>query len=239
MHKSIEDLARRWLKPRADGLSLIESRVLESTLERKTISTDLNKAFVARQTFGDRLADNIARFGGSWSFILSFIAFLVVWTGVNTWLLAQKAFDPYRKSCYKKGPDGTLCDVENRVHVCGGCRGGKWACTGPNGGGCGSTDRTLTSLCAHYGVVHAGAHDCADDAIATVRLLWKLLEAWPEMARWKLETLHQHQVGWRADQQAGLRKFFDKVGKDHDGMCPAWPVHTAACAGAHRQAVAA
>lgn len=154
--------------------------------------------------------------------------------GVVDPMVIEKAFDPYRKSCYKKSPDGTPCDVENRVHVCGGCRGGKWSC-----GGCGSTDRTLTSLCNHYGVVLTDAHDAAADAIACVRLLFKLLEGWPQIAAWKLDTLHAHQETWRAEQQAGLRAFFDRVGKEHDGMCPAWPLHTAACAGSHREAVAA
>jgi DNA polymerase-3 subunit epsilon len=153
--------------------------------------------------------------------------------GVVDPMVIEKAYDPWRKSCYKKGPDGP-CDVENRVHVCGGCRGGKHQC-----GGCGSTDRTLTSLCAHYGVVLTSAHDAAADAIASVRLLGKLIAGWPQMASWKLPTLHAHQETWRAEQQNGLREFFEKVGKDHDGMCPAWPVHTPACAAAHQSAVAA
>lgn len=151
--------------------------------------------------------------------------------GVVDPMVIEKAFDPYRKSCYKAAG----CNAEERHHECGGCRGGKVKC-----GGCGSTDRTLTSLCAHYGVVLGDqAHDAAADAIACVRVLFKLLEAWPEMARWKLETLHRYQVGWRREQQAGLAKWFDKVGKDHDGCCGAWPVHTPACSAAHREVVPA
>lgn len=154
--------------------------------------------------------------------------------GVVDPMVIERAFDRYRKTCYKKAPDGAECDRDNSVHVCGGCRGGKYRC-----GGCGTTDRTLTSLCAHYGVRLTEAHDAAADAIACVRVLFKLLDGWPEMARWKLDTLFKHQVEWRRTQQAGLRDFFDKVGKDHDGCCGAWPIHTAGCAGAHRQVVAA
>jgi len=95
MNKTIDDLANRWLKRRPDGLSQLESRVLQSTLERTTISRDTNKAVAFHQTFGDRLADTIARIGGSWSFILGFIAFLIVWTAGNVWLLTRDAFDPY------------------------------------------------------------------------------------------------------------------------------------------------
>ncbi|BAB48328.1 mlr0821 [Mesorhizobium japonicum MAFF 303099] len=69
--------------------------MLQSTLERTTISRDTNKAVAFHQTFGDRLADTIARIGGSWSFILGFIAFLILWTSGNVWLLTRDAFDPY------------------------------------------------------------------------------------------------------------------------------------------------
>ena len=49
----------------------------------------------ARREFGDRVADSIARVGGSWTFIISFIVFLVVWTLGNVWLLGREGFDPY------------------------------------------------------------------------------------------------------------------------------------------------
>ncbi|TIM81237.1 MAG: cyclic nucleotide-binding protein, partial [Mesorhizobium sp.] len=67
MNKTIEDLANRWLRRRPDGLSQVESQVLQSTLERTTIAKDTNRAVAFHQTFGDRLADTIARIGGSWS----------------------------------------------------------------------------------------------------------------------------------------------------------------------------
>ncbi|RWB03969.1 DUF1003 domain-containing protein [Mesorhizobium sp.] len=95
MNKTIEELANRWLRRRPDGLSQVESQVLQSTLERTTIAKDTNKAVAFHQTFGDRLADTIARIGGSWSFILGFIAFLILWTSGNAWLLSRDAFDPY------------------------------------------------------------------------------------------------------------------------------------------------
>ncbi|UCI17129.1 DUF1003 domain-containing protein [Mesorhizobium sp. B2-1-8] len=95
MNKTIDDLANRWLRRKPDGLSQLESRVLQSTIERTTITRDINKAVAFHQTFGDRLADAIARIGGSWSFILTFVAFLIVWTSGNVWLLSRDAFDPY------------------------------------------------------------------------------------------------------------------------------------------------
>ncbi|TPM36052.1 DUF1003 domain-containing protein [Mesorhizobium sp. B2-3-5] len=95
MYKTIDELANRWFKRRPDGLTQLESRVLQSTFERTTITRDTNKAVAFHQTFGDRLADTIARIGGSWSFILAFLAFLVLWTAGNVWLLSRDAFDPY------------------------------------------------------------------------------------------------------------------------------------------------
>jgi uncharacterized membrane protein len=79
----------------ADELGDIEKRVIAKAHERRIISTDVNAAFSAEASFGERLADSIARVGGSWSFILAFIGFLVVWTIVNTVILLSRAFDPY------------------------------------------------------------------------------------------------------------------------------------------------
>ncbi len=51
--------------------------------------------FKQKLTFGQRSADAIAKFGGSWSFIIVFFLFLISWMGVNSWLLITKSFDPY------------------------------------------------------------------------------------------------------------------------------------------------
>jgi uncharacterized membrane protein len=48
-----------------------------------------------KTTFGERTADKIAEFGGSWTFIISFGLFIAVWICVNVWLLLNKGFDPY------------------------------------------------------------------------------------------------------------------------------------------------
>ncbi|WP_193613127.1 hypothetical protein [Nocardioides lijunqiniae] len=150
--------------------------------------------------------------------------------GVVDPMVIEKQYDPFRKICLK----APGCRRDEGHHECGGCRGGKVRC-----GGCGATDKKLESLCTHYGVRHGGAHDAAADAIASARLLRKLLTAWPQMASWRLPTLHEHQVTWRREQMDGLRSFFDKAGTAHDGCCGVWPVHTSACAGAHRVEVAA
>ena len=56
------------------------------------------RVFADELTFGERLADKVASFGGSWTFILLFAALLCLWTGANTYVLHQP-FDPYPYIC--------------------------------------------------------------------------------------------------------------------------------------------
>jgi uncharacterized membrane protein len=58
---------------------------------------DLNRAFDAELTFGERLADRVAAFGGSWTFIVVFWVALAAWIVLNSYLLHRggHAFDPY------------------------------------------------------------------------------------------------------------------------------------------------
>jgi uncharacterized membrane protein len=51
--------------------------------------------FREKLTFGQRSADRLANVGGSWWFILAFFIFIVVWMGINSWILFKKPFDPY------------------------------------------------------------------------------------------------------------------------------------------------
>ena len=64
---------------------------------KQLISRNINQEFEDTASFGDRLADRVARFGGSWTFIALFVALIVAWIVLNTVLLAQRsaAFDPY------------------------------------------------------------------------------------------------------------------------------------------------
>ncbi|HRC85360.1 MAG TPA: DUF1003 domain-containing protein [Thermoanaerobaculia bacterium] len=76
-------------------LSSLEREVVEDLSEQDITSRDVNLEFDRQLSFGERLADRIATFGGSWTFILSFGGVLLVWIVVNTALLASRAFDPY------------------------------------------------------------------------------------------------------------------------------------------------
>jgi len=95
MQKTLADLARQWLTRKPEHLTATESKVLQSALDRSTISRDINDVHSRQMSRGDHMADLIARIGGSWTFILSFLAFLVLWALANTVLLSYWAFDPY------------------------------------------------------------------------------------------------------------------------------------------------
>jgi CRP/FNR family cyclic AMP-dependent transcriptional regulator len=64
-------------------------------LLRHSATRNVNVEEAARSTLADRAADIIAEFGGSWKFIISAMLFFNLWVLINTWLLADSAFDAY------------------------------------------------------------------------------------------------------------------------------------------------
>jgi uncharacterized membrane protein len=56
---------------------------------------NVNELVEERMTFGERVADMVAHFGGSWPFIISFFVFLLLWAVVNSVLLVKSPPDPY------------------------------------------------------------------------------------------------------------------------------------------------
>lgn len=56
---------------------------------------NVNREFINSRMFGERLSDRVAAFSGSWTFIVLFGAFMVMWALLNTDLLRRDAFDPY------------------------------------------------------------------------------------------------------------------------------------------------
>jgi uncharacterized membrane protein len=92
-----ESLANRYLKKGWDSLSEREMRVVEGLINRVPISRNTYKQLHEERTFGARVADRIAEFGGSWTFIGLFLAALAGWVILNSYILARRgdAFDPY------------------------------------------------------------------------------------------------------------------------------------------------
>lgn len=75
-------------------LSSLEQEVLLSLRDHETLAKDVDTEFQGDWTLGERLADRIAAFGGSWIFLSCFAGFLVLWIGVNSFVLYKQP-DPY------------------------------------------------------------------------------------------------------------------------------------------------
>jgi uncharacterized membrane protein len=86
---------RDFLRARLTQLTEQEERVLHLIAARTQISRNTNQEFAKGLTFGQRLADQVAAFGGSWTFILGFGLLLLAWIGLNAFVLSQPSFDPY------------------------------------------------------------------------------------------------------------------------------------------------
>ncbi len=81
------------LAERLHHLGELERRVLEHIVERRPISRNQNEAFQSQLTLGQRVADKVATFGGSWTFIFLFAGFIFAWTLYNSERI--RPFDPY------------------------------------------------------------------------------------------------------------------------------------------------
>lgn len=91
----LKDIEKLVLGKSSSDLSSAEQKVLKRARERRTVSTNAGEDFLAHATLGQRVADGIARVGGSWGFIIGFMLFLVAWVILNTVILATGALDPY------------------------------------------------------------------------------------------------------------------------------------------------
>ena len=76
-------------------LAVIDQDVMDAIRENSILSENLRIEMDTPLTMGQRLADKIANFGGSWTFLMSFASFLLIWIIINTLVLWTKAFDPY------------------------------------------------------------------------------------------------------------------------------------------------
>lgn len=84
-----------YLEAEYQKLSEIEQAVVSKITRRGRVSRVVNQEFDAGMSLGERVADKVAQFGGSWRFIALFGAVLVVWMAINTWVLVNRPFDPY------------------------------------------------------------------------------------------------------------------------------------------------
>lgn len=76
-------------------LSELENNVISSMTNQTIISDMIDEDSDKKLTLGQRLADKVSGFGGSWTFIILFIVFLIIWITINIYWLHNKGFDPY------------------------------------------------------------------------------------------------------------------------------------------------
>lgn len=94
---NVADLAQRLLDGGLNELSPREQRVITTIANRRHVSQNVNRTVSEVETVGDRVADRVARFGGSWTFIIIFVSALLTWVAFNTWMLSRygDTFDVY------------------------------------------------------------------------------------------------------------------------------------------------
>ncbi len=76
-------------------LSALEEEVIKSLRDQEILAENLNVEFDKQLTLGQRLADKVAEFGGSWTFIVAFGGVMFLWIAVNSSALLRQPFDPF------------------------------------------------------------------------------------------------------------------------------------------------
>lgn len=92
-----DEIAARLLRAPYEALDERAKKVARHIAGRTHIARNLAKEFDARPSLGQRAADAVASFGGSWTFVGLFAATMLGWVGVNAFLLTRRGttFDPY------------------------------------------------------------------------------------------------------------------------------------------------
>jgi uncharacterized membrane protein len=96
--ETYEEIVKRLLKKGEAALGETEKHVLQHLKEKQPISRNTHQEWSEKLTFGQKVADKVASFGGSWPFIGIFALFLFIWVGGNVALLIifhKKPFDPF------------------------------------------------------------------------------------------------------------------------------------------------
>lgn len=95
MGTDVHKLAKQLLHEDFDSLSPREQGVIERIAGGLHISRNVLREHEKKLTAGQRLADRVASFGGSWPFIILFMLVMMSWIIMNTFILANRTFDPY------------------------------------------------------------------------------------------------------------------------------------------------
>ena len=96
-NNDLQGVAQKHFNADLDALPECDRRVVQCFIDRQHISEDTNQKFEQNATFGQRLTDKVATFGGSWLFIIIYVFVLLAWVLLNSVILAHyhNSFDPY------------------------------------------------------------------------------------------------------------------------------------------------
>ena len=97
MDNKIRDAAEKLFNSEYEKLTDQERHVAHHITERTPISTNVIQDYSEQMTFGQKMADKVASFGGSWVFISIFACVMVIWILLNSFILLKlnSSFDPY------------------------------------------------------------------------------------------------------------------------------------------------
>ncbi len=95
LNKYREKYISNFLTGQIGELSELEKAVLDSITNQTTLADKIDGDESTKLSFGQRIADKVASFGGSWTFIISFGFFILIWISLNVFWLLNKGFDPY------------------------------------------------------------------------------------------------------------------------------------------------
>jgi len=90
-----EKAITEYLVKEVGELSDLEKNVLTSITSNTTLTDKIEGEDKQVLTYGQKVADKVATFGGSWTFIISFGVFILIWISLNAFWLFNKGFDPY------------------------------------------------------------------------------------------------------------------------------------------------
>lgn len=76
-------------------LAIIDQDVMSAIKNNSILSENIQDEIEATLTVGQKIADRVAAFGGSWTFIITFFLFIIIWMAINVWFIVSKPFDPY------------------------------------------------------------------------------------------------------------------------------------------------
>ena len=95
LNKIKSEYVEKILEEEMGKLTKLEHQVIRSLKQHEILSENVNQEFESTLTFGERISDRVASFGGSWKFIISFAVALFGWILLNTLVFLNRGFDPY------------------------------------------------------------------------------------------------------------------------------------------------